>query len=247
MGDPFEPKVKPERLLTEVEDVLRTTPTLQDLRRGTPESIAWSGRALAVVGQWDPIHVVVFEQRLQSMHAHVPMTSWPTVLQTLHRVRHDLIMLTAQPTSIAVDRGRVYDYFDEIRKAMELAHEDLLFADPYLDAEFVSRYLPHAAADVTIRLLCGKKRLATLLPAVDGFVAQHERRIAVRVTADFHDRYLFVDRAACYQSGASFKDGAKTTPTTLTQIIDAFPAMLETYERLWLAAQVERPAAGLPR
>ena len=57
---------------------------------------------------------------------------------------------------------------------------------------------------------------------------------------NFHDRYVFVDRGACYQSGASFKDGAKKAPTTLTQITDAFGPMLKTYEDLWGGARVER-------
>jgi hypothetical protein len=52
--------------------------------------------------------------------------------------------------------------------------------------------------------------------------------------------YLIVDRTACYQSGSSFKDGARTAPTTLTQITDAFAAMLETYEDLWKRAEIER-------
>jgi hypothetical protein len=37
----------------------------------------------------------------------------------------------------------VFDYFDEIRKIIELAKQDLFFIDPYLDSEFVSRYLSH--------------------------------------------------------------------------------------------------------
>lgn len=41
------------------------------------------------------------------------------------------------------------------------------------------------------------------------------------IAAQLGDRYVFVDGKACYQSGASFKDGAKLTPTTLTQITDA--------------------------
>lgn len=116
---------------------------------------------------------------------------------------------------------------------------DLLFVDPYLDADFVSRYLPHVAAGVAIRLLA-REKLATLLPAVDAFVKQTGRKIEVRSAQGFHDRYLIVDGASCYQSGASFKDGAKSAPTTVTQIIDAFAAVAKTYEDLWKTAMVQR-------
>ena len=62
----------------------------------------------------------------------------------------------------------------------------------------------------------------------------------VRVSGSLHDRYLFIDRAACYLSGASFKDGAKNAPALLTQITDAFQSMFDTYEKLWASGKVER-------
>ena len=43
--------------------------------------------------------------------------------------------------------------------------------DPYLDAEFISRYLPHVVTGVGIRLLA-HKYMATLLAAVDMYVLQ---------------------------------------------------------------------------
>ena len=52
--------------------------------------------------------------------------------------------------------------------------------------------------------------MTTLLPAVDLFQQEFKRQVEVR-SSEFHDRFLFVDRAECYISGASFKDGAKTS------------------------------------
>ena len=103
----------------------------------------------------------------------------------------------------------------------------------------MSRYLPLVTAGVTIRLLA-REKLATLLPAVDAFSQQAGRKIEVRSAPNFHDRYLLVDSASCYQSGASFKDGAKSAPTTVTQIIDACPAVSKTYEDIWLNAKAHR-------
>jgi hypothetical protein len=94
--------------------------------------------------------------------------------------------------------------------------------------------LPHVTAGVTIRLL-GRERIATLTPAVRAFVAQHQANVAIRSAPGLHDRYLIVDRVACYQSGASFKDGAKSSPTTPTQITDAIAAASQTYETIWAA------------
>jgi hypothetical protein len=141
--------------------------------------------------------------------------------------------------SVAIPQGKVFDYFDEIRKLIEPARTEVFFVDPYLDTDFVSRYLPHVAKGVTVRLLTDKK-LTTLLPAIDLFVQQYGAVIQVRSSASLHDRYLFVDRSACYLSGASFKDGAKKAPAALTQITDGFQAMWMTYENAWQGGKVER-------
>lgn len=90
-----------------------------------------------------------------------------------------------------------------------------------------------------MRLLT-REKLQTLLPAVEAFVKQSGAKVEVHSATNFHDRYIFVDRISCYQSGASFKDGAKKAPTTLTQITDAFKAMSQMYEDLWNRAKVER-------
>jgi len=142
--------------------------------------------------------------------------------------------------SIVAAPGQVFDYFDELSKGIETARSEILFVDAYLDAEFVSRYLPHASSGVGVRLLGGPKRMPTLLPAIDLFAQQHSKTISVRSSDKLHDRYLFVDETACYLSGASFKDGAKKAPAVLTQITDAFQSMWDTYDNLWKAAKTER-------
>jgi len=228
-------KLTDEQLLAEVEDVLRTMPERLDLE--TPDIFSWIGRASAVIKMWDPLKAVSFALSVDYIQSG--MGDGNRKMQTiLHEARHDLRLRTVGPLTVAVGQGAVFDYFDEVRKLIETAKSDLLFVDPYLEAEFVSRYLPHVAPNVRVRLLT-RERLSTLLPAVDAFRQQYKLAIEVRSAPGFHDRYVFVDGLSCYQSGASFKDGAKKAPTTLTQIVDAFPAMLGTYEQLWSTATVQ--------
>ena len=111
-------------------------------------------------------------------------------------------------------------------------------ADPYLDGEFVSRYLPCVPHGVAVRLLVARKSLPKLLAAVGVYRQETALSVEVRSYEQFHDRYLFVDRAVCYQSGASFKDGAKNDPTTLIQVSDAFASVAKTYEAMWAVAIV---------
>jgi hypothetical protein len=234
-------KLPPEQLLLEVDDLLRTMPRPDSFGDATPEHMSWLGRASAVVHAWDPLKGVgLFDGHVARMNSAIARESSvgaKAVLTMLHQVRHDARMRSQGTQSIAVPTGAVFDYFDEVRKVIETAKLDLLFVDPYLDAEFASRYLPHVTPGVTIRLLASE-RIATLLPAVSLLRQQASISIEVRSAPGFHDRYLLVDAASCYQSGASFKDGAKKAPTTLTQITDAFAAVRATYEAIWASGTV---------
>lgn len=217
-------------------------PNTSTIRQPTLENLSWLGRARGVLKSWDftmgPEIYIIFD-KLQSASGHIDGTvATNKLISFLHMARQDLLMKTSRPTAIAVDQGMTFKYFDEIRKAIELAKQDLFFVDPYLDQEFVSRYLPFVAPGASIRLLA-REKLQTLLPAVQAFIQQSKAKVEVRSAPQFHDRYVFVDRNSCFQSGASFKDGAKTSPTTLTQIIDAFDAVFATYENKWRAGKVE--------
>jgi len=231
-----------EQLLAEVEDLLRNMPPAENIHLHTAENFSWLGRVAAVIGHWDGLKASLLEDYLDKLHSPFARDSdegMRKLMTLLHQARHDLRMQTVGPVNVAMAQGMVFDYFDEVRKIIEAAKLDLFFVDPYLDAEFVSRYLPHIRPGVTARLLA-REKLQTLLPAVDTFAQQSKVKIEVRSAPNFHDRYIFVDRSACYHSGASFKDGAKTAPTTLTQITDAFAPVLQTYEDLWARAKVER-------
>ena len=169
--------------------------------------------------------------------ARLPMIYVTHSLDEVTRLADELIFVKEGRVAA---QGAVFDYFEEVRKTIELANQELFFIDPYLDAHFVSQYMPFVRPGVVVRLLTSDKKLGTLLPAVDAFSRQYGRALNVRSATGFHDRFVFVDKGSCYQSGASFKDGAKSAPTTFTQITDAFSPMLQTYENLWASAKLER-------
>jgi hypothetical protein len=124
---------------------------------------------------------------------------------------------------------------NELHRGVELATSDVFFVDPYLDAEFVGTYLPHISKGVGVRLLA-REQIATLKPSVEMYCKQTRATVEVRSAKNFHDRFVFVDRTAGFHSGASFKDGAKRAPTTISEISDAVAALLNTYETIWAGA-----------
>ena len=237
-------RAQAERLLSEVEDILRIAPTIEEFVRdsGSDKHLAWLGRAAAAIKRWD----IAYTPRVSAVLANIPFDGYvvcnealATLKVLLQQAKADLRAELGRG-SLVVAEGQVFEYFDELRKVIETARTDVFFVDPYLDAEFVSRYLPYVAEGASIRLLGGPKKRATLLPAVDSFAQQSGRPVAVRLSDRLHDRYLFIDEATCYLSGASFKDGAKNAPAVLTQITDAFQAMWDTYQRRWNDSAIDR-------
>lgn len=230
-----------EELLAEIEDILRNAPSRETIFNESVENYSWLGRAGAALEEWDMVKgsMAKFDiDNIQNPKAIISDEGLRKTFTILHQARHSLRMRTIGPLSVAVSNGMVFDYFDEIRKLIETANQEIFFVDPYLDAEFVSRYITNVKSGVSIRLLA-REKLSTLLPAVSAYRNQSKQAIEVRSASGFHDRYMFIDGNSCYQSGASFKDGAKKSPTTITQITDAFPAILSTYEDIWKIGKVE--------
>lgn len=134
---------------------------------------------------------------------------------------------------MAVEQGSVFGYFNEVRNVMSLAKIELYFVDPFLNAEFAERYLPQVPKGVSVRLL-GRKFMKALVPAVQMWREEAKASAEVRSAAGFHDRFIFVDRAACYQSSGSFSDGAKMASGTITRVTDAFDLLARLYEEKWM-------------
>lgn len=148
------------RQLSEIEDVIRTMPSPVTILHHSPENDAWFGRACAAIESWDKSKGVLlglFLAQITSPSRNLPNEGLRQFRMLLHQACHDLLLQTPGSGNVAVPHGMVFDYFDELRKIIELANQDLLFVDPYLDADFVSRYLPHVAAGVAIRLLAREK------------------------------------------------------------------------------------------
>ena len=237
-------RAQEERLLLEVEDILRVAPTIEEFSRdsGSDEHLAWLGRAAAAIQRWHSVSMVQVNFAMMDVPSDdfdICRKTLATLKILLQQAKSDLRVKLGRG-SVVVAEGRVFEYFDELRKVIETARAEVFFVDPYLDADFVAQYLPYVSEGVSIRLLGGPKKRATLLPAVKSFAQQSGRPVSVRVSDGLHDRYLFIDGAACYLSGASFKDGAKNAPTVLAQITDAFQAIRDTYERQWSASAIER-------
>ncbi len=233
------------KALRDIEAVLRTRPPAATIRHETLENIDWLGRACAAINDWNPMRSAQFEGYVGDIHQTMERATtkgYINVQIMLTQARYDLANFLEDTPNVVAEKGQSYIYFDEIRKIVELAISEVFFVDPYLDADFVSQYLPFVKTGVRIRLLT-KKSLTTLIPAVTAFANQNKNPIEVRSSASLHDRFILTDAKNCHQSGASFKDGPKNASTTIIQIHDAFDAIKSTYENIWISGNKEFQSA----
>ena len=226
-----------EKLLAEVSEVIRMAPTVTKFAQpeGETEHIEWLGRASAVIQKWKAEEFVILDglrNKLLSRVPHICTGALDILLCILNEAKYDLA-LECDQSNLVIPRGHVHNYYDELRKLMESAGSDVFCIDPYLDADFVQDYLHHVKPGVSIRLLGGPERQKTLRPAVKYFKKQTKQSIDVRISGHFHDRFVFLDKHMCYFSGASFKDGARKSPTILGQIFDIGEVILNTYQKIW--------------
>lgn len=143
-------------------------------------------------------------------------------------------------TTKQLEKGAVFDYFREVQEIIQGAMRDILFIDPYLDVEFVSTYLPQVQASVAVRLLTVNRQVVSLKPALDLYNKQNGVGVQLRALDNktLHDRHLVIDGVDVFQSGASFKDGAKSAPTSINQIVDVAAVMVAAHEQRWAGAVV---------
>lgn len=229
-------------LLAEIEDLIRTRP--QDFFATDDETLSWLGRACNAVNTWASHPEFRFGGAITTVanwNAAIDAlgddfdSSSVVIKRTLYQIQSHLRFLTG-PINTAIGQEQPFLYFDTLRKIIEEASSDVFFVDPYLNADFVSRYLPHVRDGVSIRLL-GREKITALRSAAAAFGQEHQRiTIEVRSSDKMHDRWVFIDKKRCFLSGASFKDGASRTTTIITENVDAFAATYTTYENLWQGA-----------
>lgn len=206
----------------------------------TDVNVVWTGRLKAVIGRWRSHLAPWLEGYTVSMWTAVPL-GWGAhsrVRELLFEAREDLRLATGRGGTL-IEKGGRFDYFAVITDIIKGARTDLFIIDAYLDGEFVKRYLPAVAEGCAVRLLTapGTKWLASLVPAVEMFVQQHQTKVEIRVATGLHERYLIVDSAATHLSGASLKDGALNANTIVQPLAGATHTLLrDAHEATWRKA-----------
>ena len=244
--------ITPEKILAEIEQVIREIPLTNGMLKVNPDVLPWLGRATAVVHGWANLSVlrtktmIDWNGAVETLHkSQTPIGSSALMISNtapmqipmiLHQIQHDLRMTAVGPMSAVIDAKKPFQYFDELRRLLEQASSEVFMIDLYLDADVVASYMPFVKDGVSVRLL-GSKGYAALKAAAEKYTVQSGTPIEVRENKNLHDRWLFIDKRRGFQSGASFKDGAKSKATAITETLDACAPMLGIFETMWSKSQ----------
>ena len=98
--------------------------------------------------------------------------------------------------------GQIYDAFEQMKKFVFMARQELIVIDPYFDDSvlpLIAQKRPGAS------VLVIKNRRKDLLHAVDvaRFNAQYGNSLTVKESTRFHDRFLIIDKTMLIHVGAS--------------------------------------------
>jgi hypothetical protein len=235
-----------QQLLNEVDELLKTAPPRATIRLEVDENFEWLGRVAAVIEKWKLAKSLVIQSLLSQLRApfagRESSSIYQGIITLLYEARHDLRIDIGGSSNVVFNSGKVFDYFTALKERMERACEALFIIDPYLDGDFVTRYLPFVKDAVIVRLLSSrknKKDLAGLIATAGQFCRQYKCQIEIRSKDELHDRFLLVDGREVYQSGASFKDGAVKSATNLIEVVEVAGLVRQQYEDLWASSKLE--------
>jgi hypothetical protein len=114
-----------------------------------------------------------------------------------------------EQSQIYLPAGSQRDAYVELRKIVQLAKQDMLIVDPYVD-ETLWELLTNVLPTVKIRVLTEQMKEDFRLEGRK-FSAQHGNAIEVRTTSNYHDRFIIEDAQRCWHIGASIKDAGNKT------------------------------------
>jgi hypothetical protein len=163
------------------------------------------------------------------------MRVWRKLVWTVEGM--ELLPTAREITELFFPKGSQYDAYIEIRAIFQKVTSRILIIDPYVDGSLFLLLASATTSHVQVYILTFKTPPDFILEAKK-FLAQHPRfSLEVKVTSEFHDRFLILDQTAFYHIGASIKD-AGNRAFMISQIEDADnrSALRAQHQQIWSRA-----------
>lgn len=104
-----------------------------------------------------------------------------------------------------------HDAYTNIRAILQTAKLSIKVVDPYIDQSLLTFLGSVAQSNMSIQILTSAKKIPQdLSTEMNKWRAQYSNlAIEIRITEDFHDRFIVLDNSVCWHIGCSIKDAGK--------------------------------------
>jgi hypothetical protein len=182
------------------------------------------------------------DSNICSAYVGVRSAAYADTVALLYEAQHVLAMGAGATGSFVADKGDVFDFYNAMRAIVDQAHSELFVVDPYIDTDFVNRYVRPLRLGLSIRLLTTKTRwTADVVTSCELLSTQRNEQIELRESSDLHGRFIFMDGKRGFQSDPSMKDGAKNAVAVVVEMLDILDLVLSKFNERWSSATVLLP------
>jgi len=136
----------------------------------------------------------------------------------------DYIATTKEVKQKIFFNGQIYDAFSLMVEIVEKAEKELILIDNYVDVNTLNILSKKKDGVNVLIVTSGKGNLTD--KDITKFNSQYPK-LTVKISKDFHDRFLIIDRKEVYHIGASIKDaGKKSFGITKLELEDLTKSLL---------------------
>lgn len=135
--------------------------------------------------------------------------------------------------------GSHHDAYVEIRGIIQSMTSSVDIIDPYVDGSTLTLLTACAKPGTSFRLLTSKNPPDFALEAEKWRKQHTQNTLEIRITKEFHDRFIVLDGADCWHIGASIKDaGNKVFMISRVEDEDNRNTLLQQIQKSWDKAVV---------
>lgn len=130
-------------------------------------------------------------------------------------------------------RGSVHEAYVELREFVANATASVMIIDPYVDKTLFALLQSAARPGMTIKILT-KDLPSDFVHETRLFTDQQQSSVEIRISRDFHDRFIIIDQSRCLHLGHSIKDAGKRACFVSEVLTNATKVVLiAEVERSW--------------
>lgn len=142
------------------------------------------------------------EEDQSSVKLKLKNIGWNLIGNSIEPINSDVIELY-------FEKGLLHSAYQKIRKIVHSSIKEIYIIDPYIDSSIFELFKQFQSTRLVIKVLTFK-----IPPDYDHekqlFLKQYSALIIdEKITKDFHDRFIIIDKKEAYHLGASIKDAGK--------------------------------------